>query len=639
MKLFIKLLAGVISLLILSVVILLTVIDPNDYKQEIQDQVKKAINRELLIKGDINWTIYPQLGLSSGEIALNNPESFNREHLLKIENTAIGLQLLPLFVGEIKIGKLTLNGLRFNLITNKDGLSNLDNMTSNTASTESKPQATTTTTETQQPGFFAIDKTELAGINIENAVFEMQDLQVGSTSKVDIKHIKLAKFALGQETDISIITDLLIAKMNGHIELQSKLLVAPDFSSIQLNQLDLQTQLTGADLPNGKITAAVKSDIHYDLNSKKAQLDKLFLALDKINLTGKVAVQTNKITKVRFTLQGNEWDLNPYLPPPPEKQQDTNTASASASEATKASGTANQPPVAEQEPDLSFLHDLNVDGSLSIAGVKVSGLTIGKVDTKLVVKNGKAQIKPLTAQLYQGLVTVSGWVDDANGLNRYKLSSKVDKVQIRPLLQDAAETDLLSGSSELNFYAIGEGLTASKIKSGLVGNGDFKLTDGALYGINISQELRLLKAQLKGKKAPTDANIKKTDFASLTGEFNISQGVIDNNKFLMLSPVMRLDGLGLINILKESLDYKLTITPLKGDLDEITIPLLIKGPFTSPQFSLDMNDVLQQQIKLQRKKLEQKAKAELKRQQRKLQEKSQKEIQDKLKKELGRLFN
>ncbi len=110
MKLFIKLFAGLTALLVLAVVVLLTVIDPNDYKEEIQTQVKNTINRDLLINGDISWTFYPQLGFSSGEIELNNLDGFNRKHLLKIDQASIGLDILPLLKGQIQIGELTLNG-------------------------------------------------------------------------------------------------------------------------------------------------------------------------------------------------------------------------------------------------------------------------------------------------------------------------------------------------------------------------------------------------------------------------------------------------------------------------------------------------------------------------------------------------
>jgi len=641
MKLFIKLFAGLLTLLILAVVILLTVVDPNDYKAEIQTQVKKSINRELLINGDIGWTLYPQFGFSSGEIELNNPAGFNRKHLAKIESAAIAIDVLPLLKGEIQIGELTLNGLVLNLITNKDGTSNLDNMfPEKTASipadtTEKQP-------EDKKTGYFAINKAQLAGIDIADTTIEVQDLSEGSANKINIKQIHLGKFALGKEADLSVITQLSTAQLSAQIELQTKLIVAGDFSSIQLNKLNLQTLLTGEDIANGKIVSSVQSDVFYNLDTAKADIDNLILAVDKLQLKGVLSVQTQDKTKVRFTLQGNEWDLSPYLPEDNKSTEKTDTAAKGEVKAAS-----------EQEPDLSFLDDLDIQGTLAIAGLKASGLTLGKIDSVIEISNGKAQIKPLTAQLYQGLLTINGWVDDAKGLNKYQLTSVLKDVQIRPLLSDAAQIDLLSGTTALNFSATGKGLTGGKIKSGLVGEGNFELLDGELYGINIPQEIRTLKAKLTGKPAPTQANIKKTDFASLTGKFSIKKGVLDNNKLLMLSPVMRLDGAGLVDILQELLNYKLSVTPLSKsdaqtelyDLGGVTIPLLITGPFSKPKFALDMEGALKDELKMKTKQLEEKAKSELKKQQEKLQDKSQqelkqegKELENKMKEELGKFF-
>ena len=646
MKLFIKLFAGFAALLIIALVTLLMVIDPNDYKEEIQAQVKKTINRELFINGDLSWTFYPQLGFSSGEIELNNPEGFNRKQLLKIDNAAIGLAVLPLFKGEIQIGELTLNGLLLNLISNKDGSSNLDNMFPETAA-EAPKQIEEKQADSQQTGLFDAGKLQLAGINIENTQIEIQDLKAGSTTKVDIDHIRLGKFAAGEETDLSVLTDLLVAQMDGHIDLQAKLIVAPDFSSLQLNDLNLQTLFTGDDLPNGKISSVINTNITYDLASSTASLSEFILQLDKINLKGDISVQTKDKTKVRFTLQGNEWDLNPYLPQAAEKpaeETDTNAKQTSP----------NKTEVTEQEPDLSFLHGLDVKGTLAIAGVKAAELKIGKINTRVEINRGKAQVKPLTVELYQGLLTLNAWVADGRGTNSYKLDSKLKDVQIHPLLIDAAKIDLLSGTTAFNFSASGKGLTTNKIKSGLVGSGDFRLLDGELYGINIPQEMRSLKAKLTGKAAPTEANIKKTDFASLTGKFSIKNALVDNNKLLMLSPVMRLDGTGLVDILKESLDYKLSVTPLSKsdektelqDIGGVTIPLLIKGSFADPKFSLDTEGALKEQLKAKSKEVEKKAREELKKQQLKLQEKIQEKSQEelnekldeKLKKGLGKLF-
>jgi AsmA protein len=627
MKLFLKLFAGLVVVLIVAVVLLITTIDPNDYKQQIQTQVKKSINRDLAINGDISWAFYPQLGFSSGEIELRNLDGFNRQNLLKIDQAALGIDLLPLFKGQIKIGELSVNGLVFNLITNKDGRSNLDNMQASGApAPQEKALEEDSSSETAKDGFFALGNLQLAGININNAQIEIQDLKAATTHKANIKKIQLGQFAPGQETDLSAQAELILDNLQAQLDLQSKFLVATDFSTVELKQFSLTTLLTGEALPNGKIDSSINTDIKYDLNDAKAELTDLIIKLDKIQLSGQLSLQTKQLTTVRFALKGNQWDLAPYLPETSEPTVVISTEKTTAKQA-------------EQEPDLSILNSLDINGTLSIEGLKASGVTIGKIDSKIIVNKGKAQLTPLTAELYQGLLTLEASLDENKGSNSYQLSSNLNKVQIRPLLIDAAEIDFLSGTTDFNFAAKGQGLTATKIKTGLTGKGDFKLLDGELYGINLSQQVRILKAKLTAAPQPTEANIKKTDFASLTGNFTIDNGIINNQKLLMLAPVMRLDGNGLADIVKETLDYRLSVTPLskssekteQSDLSGLVIPLLIKGAFSDPKFTLDTEGAIKERFNMEKKRLEEKLKKEY---QQKIEEQKNK-LEDKLKDKLG----
>lgn len=669
MKLLIKVSIALVAVVFIAITMLLIFVDPNDYKAEIEAQVKQSINRDLHIKGDIGWTFFPQLGLSSGEIELDNLTSFKKPHLLKIEQAALGINILPLLKGEISIAKLTLDGFELTLITNKNGVSNLDNMGSESSS-ETAPMSQTETSPTQpnESSYFDLSKTQLGGIDINNAMIEVQDLQSASYQKITINEIKLGEFALNRETELQINTKMVIDDLQAELKLSTMLLVNNELDSINLNKLLLNTIVTGDALPNGQLQSTLKSDISYSVANKKATLkglaidtiitadnlpnkkvetqlnaevsylidsqqatiNDLKIAVDKLNLEGRVTVQTGPLTKVRYDLIANEWDLNPYI-----EKSDT-TAEVTSSE---------EPAQPEIEPDLSFLKELDIDGTLKIAGLKVEQIKIGEVNKHLIIKQGKAQLQPLTVQLYQGLLTLNGTVDESNGLNKYKIATTMSNVQLHPLLTDAAQLELLSGATSFNFNGNGQGLTSSKIKQGITGKGDFSLIDGELYGVNIPQEIRILKAKLKGQNEPTSDSIKKTDFASLTGNFSIAKGLVNNQKMLMLSPVMRLDGAGLVDIIKENLDYKLSITPLSKsteqtdylDLKGVTIPLLISGTFNQPSFSIDTDSVLkeqlQQQLAEQQQKIQEKAQQALK----KHSDKLDSETQDKLKKEGKRL--
>jgi AsmA protein len=672
MKLLIKLIIAIFALLILTLTLLLIFVDPNDYKSEIETQVKENLNRDLHIVGDIGWTFYPQLGFSSGEIKLDNLAGFSKPHLLKINKASVGINILPLLSGEVSIGKLTLDGFELTVLTNKKGVSNLDNLGNKNELISQQPDVKDDTPVSDKPPF-AFDKAQLAGIEINNAIIELQDLQAGSYQKITINEIQLGHFALDKETELIINTKLIIDDIQAEIKLKSLLIVNTELSNIQLNKLQVDTHVTGNVLPNGQLKSVLKTNINFAVNSKKVTLNDLDIntivtadnlpnkkintqvnaaityqiedqlatikmlkvKVDQIELAGEVSLQTADITKVRYNLATNNLDLNNYI----TKTADTKQSSPDGTNqtASSSSNTAQKEP--EVEPDLGFLHDLDVDGYLKIAGIKVDKINIGEIKNHLIINKGKAQIKSLSAELYEGLLTLNGHVSDSKGQNEYQVFSTLKDVQIHPLLIDVADIDLISGNTGFNFKGKGKGLTATKIKQGLIGKGSFSLLNGEIYGVNIPQEIRGLKAKLTGKKAPTTENIKKTDFASLTGNFNINKGLVNNQKFLMLSPIMRLDGSGLVHIVKETLDYKLSISPLSSgkadtdfiDLNGLTIPMLIKGSFTDPKISLDTEGALKEQLKaklnVEKKRLKEKANKELK----KYQDKIGKEAQEKIK--------
>ncbi|WP_413699677.1 AsmA family protein [Psychromonas sp. KJ10-10] len=668
MKLLLKIFIGVIVLMFVTIALLMVFVDPNNYKSEIEAQVKSNLNRDLHINGDIGWTLYPQLGFSSGEIQLDNLAGFSRPHLLKINEASLGINILPLLKGEISIGKLTLNGFEVTLLTDKQGVSNLDNMG---AEKSSETQVTTETETTNDEGdapFFAFNKTQLEGIDVNNAIIEVEDLQANSYQKITINEIKLGEFAFDKETDFAINTKLIIDDMQADIQLSSLILVNEALSNVQVKALQVDTLVTANALPNGQLKSTLKTDVDFAVNENKvtlngldintqieadnlpnkkvstqfnaaitylldsqlASINNLKLKVDDIELAGEASVQTGNITKVRYQLETNTLDLNNYI----TKTEDSNESDPAPTSTETAE---------EVEPDLSFLNTLDIDGQLNIAGVKVDNIEIGQIKKHLIIKSGKAQIKPLTVELYEGLLTLNSEVSDSKGANAYNVSTSLKDVQIRPLLTDVAELDILSGTTNFNFSGQGQGLTATKIKQGLVGKGDFELLDGELYGVNINQEIRILKAKITGQTLPTSDSIKKTDFASLTGGFTIDKGLVNNQKLLMLSPVMRLDGSGLVQIINETLDYKLSISPLSKsteetdyvDLNGVTIPMLIKGSFTDPKISLDTESALQGQLKAKADALKAEAKEKVEAELEKQKEKIGSKVEEKLGSELG----
>ncbi|WP_413692706.1 AsmA family protein [Pseudoalteromonas sp. KJ10-2] len=756
MKLFLKLALALLLLLVIAVVVVVATVDPNDYKQQIQDQAKNAIDRDLVITGDLGWSLYPLLGFKSGQVTLQNSPEFEEKTLLNVQEAAVSINILPLFSGNIEIGEIVLDGVEFNLITNKDGTTNLDDLTAESTDETATDTAEQETTDTEEETSSSLDlsKFVLSGINITNATLKVIDHQTDEIQEVAINSLQLEEFAFGQvahfslnssvknsqvEADIDVNADIFVdadlttveltnltiesdilsdalsgSKLNtvftsglkyqpetqeldiqaitinntftgdfldgtiyinssdinvvehnqvnlGKLTLTSSLngsalqnnqvnstletnlaldiakqtakidtfkvnntvkgddvegemnfslqeLTISDFQKILIKQFTIDSEVTVAAIGENKINSDISTDISYDLDQQKLSLTSLKTKVDDIELNGKVSFVQQTVPVIRYTLNGNVWNLNPYLPEA--------TESTESAESTTTSTETSE----EVEPDLSILNDLDIKGTLTIAGVLYQDITIGKITNGLTVKDGKATINPLTANLYDGSVSVNASVDENGGKNSYQATTALKNVALLPLLTDAAQVDLLSGTANFNLAASGQGLTSTKIQQGVNAKGDFKVIDGELYGINLPYEIRVFKAKLTGKTIEEDKLVKKTDFASLTGEFTVDEGIADNQKLTMTSPVIRLDGAGTADTIKQTIDYKLGVTPLSktdestsyGDLSGVSIPLRIQGSFSDPSFSLDTEGALKEQLEAAKTAVKDTAKEALK---------------------------
>lgn len=627
MKRFFKIFAALIVLLIAAVVALIIIVDPNDYKSEIEQQAGKALNRELAINGDLGWVVFPKLGIETGQIELKNAKGFSQANLAKIDHLSISIDMIPLLSGEIVLGKLSVDGLAFNLETNAQGVSNLDNIGASNSNKQSDPvEVKTDVTIDNEPT--SLPKLTLAGIEISNTQLTVIDNKLGTKTALTIKLIELGKFELGSETSLDVVLGVVTDEFVGDLNLHALLNIDAGLANIALNELTVNGSLKGENVPAGKMDVSLTSKAAVQLSPVVANITELAIDVNGMKLGGDASVELLNKTKVRFNLEANKWDLNPLLPTPTEGEEVATTEPE-----TK--------PTPEVEPDLSVLNTLDVDGKLTVAGFKAKKIDIGKTFLHVIVKNGTAQLAPFSVELYEGSMLLNASVSHDGGKNTYSIDEKLTGVQILPLLTDAAEVDLLSGTTNFNLTAKGSGLTVSKIKKGLAGKGDFAITDGALYGINVAQKIRVAKISLGSDTENADAE-KKTDFSALNGQFTINEGVVNNTSLLMEAPFTRLMGNGTANILKELIDYHLKVTIVstsKGqgggtDLGGLSIPLAITGSFTDPKFKLDTSGALEE--KLNEKKAELKAKAKEKLD--KAKEDAKDKLKDKLKNKLKGLF-
>lgn len=599
---FIKWLLALVVTLILLVTVYLTVFfDPNDFKPEIVDAVKKQTGRELVIADDLSWTFFPVIGINLGGVSLSNPEGFTPKAMLEVKKAVAEVALMPLFSQKIEIAELSLDGATINLVTRKNGTSSFDGLSGDNSPKTASPAAAESSSNAK------LNDINIGGISITNTQINMIDEANKQTQVFTLSSFTLGEFSLDKFAPIAFEFSATMPDMTISSEAKGELKLSRDFKQLVINGLKIDTVVEGESIPNKKLETSVSLATQIALDKQQLSVDIAQLTAASITAAGKVGVNYGtKIPQINADFQVGDIDLDTLLPK------------------TEATATAEQAPAANPqavEPDLSALKQLDVKLKLTVKSIKVANLSTQNWLMDVGIKNGVLDLTKLNADLYQGKLLVSAQVDARQAVASYQFDKKVTGVQIRPLLKDAADVDLLAGTANFDVKGKGRSLIPEQLKKNLLANGHFDINDGALYGVNIPQMIRSAQAKLKGDLSPETKEERKTDFSSLTGSFSLDNGVATNPDLAMSSPLLRLAGKGTANLLTEALDYRLTtslVSSLKGQggsdkdaLAGIDIPLAITGTFQKPEYALDTKALLNNQLKEETDKAKEKLKDSL----------------------------
>jgi len=592
MKVIKWLVISILAIGICAVLYLTVFFNINDFKPQIVDAVKQHTGRTLTIDQDLSWSFFPTLGINVGSVAFSNPDNFQPQQMLQVKQAVASVALLPLFSQQVKIDNLTLDGLTLNLITDKKGNSSLDDLSS--GSTEKMQSVDAANHKRRIP----LSSFEVGGVSITNMQINMIDMQTNSEQQFTLKSFTLGQFSLGKFADMAYEFEAELADMALSSSGTGKINVSTNIDKIQISDFSIQNVVEGNHLPNKTVKSSILADFTVALDTKNIELIISQLAIDSIQASAKLTVNySKKVPVIDLNAEFADIDLNALLP----KSTENNASKSEPSQ---------QP--AETEPDLSALKGLDLSVSLKAKSIKIDNLSTQNWQLNTTVKQGLIDIKQLTAQLYQGNINMKATIDARNKVPSYQFNNALKGVQIRPLLTDVAEVDLLSGTASFSVQGQGSSLIPAKLKQQLVANGKFEIADGSLYGVNIPQMIRSAQKKLSGDLSAEDKQELKTDFTSLTGDFTLRDGVLTNPNLAMASPLIRLDGKGSANIISQQIDYSL-ITKVVGSLagqggdntslSGIDIPLKITGSFQEPKFGLDTQALLKSKLNKETDKL------------------------------------
>ena len=562
----------VIILPIVAVGIFVAVFDANSYKEDMSSLVLEQTGRELQFQGDVSLTIFPSLGMKLGAMSFANAPGFGELPMVRISEASISVDVLSLLRFAPEIDKLILRDLELNLIRNKVGVNNWDDLleepaaASGTAATSSSSESSGTTSAPAADEFEL--KGAFAGLEIENLKLLWLDEQAGERYQVTDLDISTGRIAANESFPLTLHLD---ARASGDLD----------------------------------IVFDLKTNVEYLIDQQRLTLSQMVLALNQFNIGGMLQVSNFAKPALRFNLASELLDVDALLGTPP-------AGSAASQQEGDAQSTTG--PVADSQIKLpmQILRDLDVDGELKIAKMKIQNLHMDDFSMRLTAQKGLVSLKPARMKMYGGEVVANVVVDVTGELPKYGVGKSFNGVQIGDLLNDYMGESPISGklNGEVNLTTRGEWISKLKMNS----NGIMKLAfvDGALNGFNIRQSIEAAKAKLKGD-APPPGKTLKTDFTSLTISGVIKNGVFSSDDLDMQAPLLRVGGKGSADLNREVVDY-LVNTKLVGttkgqdggsadELAGLSIPVRIKGPFTDPEIDVQLDEMLKAKVDAQKAKL------------------------------------
>jgi AsmA protein len=170
---------SLIVLLILFLIAVSLLVNPNAYKGRIERAVKSSTGRDLMLSGDLKLSVFPAIALRTGPASLGNPPGFPSTPFVTLRSASLRVALLPLLHGQLQIGRVEVDGLDARLLRNAKGEGNWSFSSGTSgAGANAKPAASSSSSSSSVPQIAGLVVRD-ARASYETYVIDHFDLTVG----------------------------------------------------------------------------------------------------------------------------------------------------------------------------------------------------------------------------------------------------------------------------------------------------------------------------------------------------------------------------------------------------------------------------------------------------------------------------
>ena len=306
-------------------------------------------------------------------------------------------------------------------------------------------------------------------------------------------------------------------------------------------------------------TLALSSPLEGDL--ARISLPSLNLTLDDTTLSGSLSAGLDG-RSLALDLQGDVLNLDRYLPPVEARDASDQASSQGGEPAAAAAGEASQAgaaAVSEAGGELvpvATLEALALEADLAFERLTVKDMDLEQVVLEARGENGQLRLERFDARFFDGTLAASAGLDLRETPLRWRFAPTIEGVAAEPLLAAlTGDESPLRGRLNLSGELTTRGNSAAELPARLNGQLDARLDDGAVFDVNVSEELCTAVALLEGKQTSRDWH-PDTRFDRAGATLVIRNGEVRNDDLELSIPGIQVTGEGKVGLVDKRLDYR-----------------------------------------------------------------------------------
>ena len=544
---------AIILLLAIAVFVITQVIDPNEFKPEIEKQAREQANLTLNIEGDLAWQFWPSLGVSLGRTEARIAEQ--EDLFAALNEAALSVAVLPLLYGQVEMDGIRLAGVEVNLVDGPDG-ANWERIGPQTPTEDGNPEDASSATDNTDAGSLDIPLT-IPEVVVSDSKIRYRSIADGTD--IIVEHFNLNAQDVNLNAPFPLQMSLRYqdqSDMRVDMNLDTVLAADIDNSHFVLNPMKLDANIAGA--TTTPVDVHLEQNLDVNLNEDTLTIKDLLLRAagtetrgninvkaltGDLQLSGKLATQpfnantvlqaigeapidttdSNALSQVSLdaTLGGEPGSI---MVKPLTVKLDDSTLSGSAGLASLESGKivfdllldkinldGYMPPGSEEESStaeagtgktggtanlstdelipVDSLRPLLIDGKFAIGSLSYDGISASDMKFAVTAKDGIIKLTEATGKTLDGSFSALATLDASGKTPKITASNTVTRVQIQPVAQMALDDDLAKGIFSMTGKYSASGNSEKALMDSAKGTLDLNLADATVRGLNLYNTL------------------------------------------------------------------------------------------------------------------------------------------------------